>query len=376
MWSTYYFFTLYAGAANGGAGVLGKAVDDARVATLPVMDRYVLAKTAELVSTVTELMEGFDVPGASDALAQYMDLLTNWYVRTQRERFWDEDADAFDTLYTVLETVTRLAAPLLPLETEEIWRGLTGGRSVHLTDYPVAPAAWVDESLGGAMDQVREVVSVAHALRKKVQMRVRQPLASLDVAVAVPGALEPYAGLMKAELNVKDVHLVSVDAFTAAHPLERRLTVNSRAAGPRIGKLVQEAIKGSKTGEWSDVDGVVTSGGIALEAGEFELATVIGGEGDDAVAASVLPGGGFVALDTTLTPESKAEGYARDLIRSIQDTRKSDGLNVGDRIALTLTVPADRVAAVETHRDLIAGEVLATSLTVLTGEDAIEVAKA
>ncbi|MBC7297399.1 MAG: isoleucine--tRNA ligase, partial [Demequina sp.] len=102
MWSTYYFFTLYAGAANGGAGVLGKAVDDARVATLPVMDRYVLAKTAELVKTVTAQMEEFDVPGASDALAQYMDLLTNWYVRTQRDRFWDEDADAFDTLYAVL----------------------------------------------------------------------------------------------------------------------------------------------------------------------------------------------------------------------------------------------------------------------------------
>jgi len=376
LWSTYYFFTLYAGAANAGAGVLGKAVDDARVASLPVMDRYVLAKTAELVRTVTAQMEEFDVPGASDALAQYMDLLTNWYVRTQRERFWDEDTDAFDTLYTVLETVTRLAAPLLPLETEEIWRGLTGGRSVHLTDYPVAPTAWEDESLGGAMDQVREVVSVAHALRKKVQMRVRQPLASLDVAVVVPGALEPYAELMKAELNVKDVHLVTVDAFTAAHPVERRLTVNSRAAGPRIGKLVQEAIKGSKTGDWSDVDGVVTSGGIALEAGEFELATVIGGEGDDAVAASVLPGGGFVALDTTLTPELEAEGYARDLIRSIQDKRKAEGLNVGDRIDLTLTVPLENVAAVESHRELIAGEVLATSLTVSAGAEAIHVAKA
>ncbi len=148
MWTTYYFFTLYAGAANGGAGVLGNAVADARVASLPVMDRYVLAKTADLVRTVTAQMEEFDVPGASDALAQYMDLLTNWYVRTQRDRFWDEDADAFDTLYTVLETVSRLAAPLLPLTTEEVWRGLTGGRSVHLTDYPIAPEAWGDDALG------------------------------------------------------------------------------------------------------------------------------------------------------------------------------------------------------------------------------------
>lgn len=377
LWSTYYFFTLYAGAANGGAGILGKAVDDARVASLPVMDRYVLAKTAELVRDVTMQMEAFDVPGASESIAGYMDLLTNWYVRTQRDRFWEEDADAFDTLYTVLETVTRLAAPLLPLETEEVWRGLTGGRSVHLTDYPVAPSAWDDASLGGAMDQVREVVSVAHSIRKREQIRVRQPLASLDVAVASPAGLESYAELIAAELNVKAVRLVTIDAFTAANPVERRLTVNARAAGPRIGKSVQQAIAGSKSGDWSEVGGVVTAGGIALEAGEYELATVIGGEGDDAVAAAVLPGGGFVALDTTLTPELEAEGYARDLVRAIQDQRKAEGLNVGDRIALVLTVPADKVAAVETHRELIAGEVLATSFSVESGADqAIAVTKA
>ncbi len=383
LWSTYYFFTLYAGAALGGEGVLGKVMDDSRVASLPVMDRYVLAKTAELVRTVTAQMEEFDIPGASDALAQYMDLLTNWYVRTQRDRFWEEDADAFDTLYTVLETFTRLAAPLLPLETEEIWRGLTGRRSVHLTDYPVTPAVWADESLGGtvsiknAMDQVREVVSVAHALRKKEQLRVRQPLASLDVAVATPAELEAYANLIAAELNVKAVRLVTVEAFTAANPVERRLTVNARAAGPRIGKSVQQAIAGSKSGNWSETDGVVTSGGVPLVDGEYEVATVIGAGADDAVVASVLPGGGFVALDTALTPELEAEGYARDLVRAIQDQRKAEGLNVGDRISLVLTVPEDRVAAVETHLDLIAHEVLATSLTVEAGDaQAIAVVKA
>ena len=384
LWSTYYFFTLYAGAARGGAGILGKALDDARVASLPVMDRYVLAKTAELVRTVTTQMEEFDVPGAADALAQYMDLLTNWYVRTQRDRFWEENADAFDTLFTVLETVTRLAAPLLPLETEEIWRGLTGGRSVHLTDYPVAPDAWADESLGSAlslkdaMDQVREIVSLAHAVRKKEQLRVRQPLASLDVAVVSPEALAPYADLIAAELNVKSVRLVTIEAFTAANPVERRLTVNARAAGPRIGKSVQQAIAGSKSGDWSETDGAVTSGGIALEVGEYDLTTVIGGSGDDAaVAAGVLPSGGFVALDTALTPELEAEGYARDLVRAIQDHRKAQGLNVGDRITLVLSVPQERLGAAEAHLDLIAREVLATSLTVEAGESlAIEVAKA
>ncbi len=205
---------------------------------------------------------------------------------------------------------------------------------------------------------------------------MRQPLASLDVAVERPTELAPYEALIAAELNVKNVRPVTIEDFTAANPVERRLTVNARTAGPRIGKAVQDAIKGSKTGDWSETDGVVTSGGIRLEEGEYELATVMGGQGDDAVVASALPRGGFVSIDTTITPDLEAEGYARDLIRSIQDARKSKGLNVADRIALTLTVPAERIAAVEAHRDLIAGEVLATSFDVTVGDDAIRLVKA
>ena len=356
LWSTYYFFTLYAGAANGGAGVLGRRVPGDQIGSLPEMDRYVLAKTAELVRTVTDAMEVFDVPGASDALQDFMDLLTNWYVRTQRDRFWQEDQAAFDTLFTVLETVCRLAAPLLPLTTEEIWRGLTGGRSVHLTDYPTAPAAWDAPELAPTMDLVREVVSAAHALRKRAQIRVRQPLQALEVAVPGGAALKPYVGIISAELNVKFVVVVSPEAFTKANPVERRLTVNARAAGPRIGKDVQKAIAGAKSGDWSEEGGVVTAGGIALEAGEYELDTVIG---SDDVVASVLPSGGFVLLDTTLTPELEAEGFARDVIRLVQDERKNAGLEVSDRIRLTLTVPEERLGAIRAHLALISRETLA-----------------
>jgi len=372
LWSTYYFFTLYAGAANGGAGVLGSRLPDAEVASLPTMDRYVLAKTAELVRDVTSQMEEFDVPGASESLRVFFELLTNWYVRTQRDRFWEEDQAAFDTLWTVLETVTRLAAPLLPLETEEIWRGLTGERSVHLTDYPTAPSAWDAPEVAPIMDTVREVVSAAHALRKGEQIRVRQPLKALEVAVENVRDLEPFVELIAAELNVKFVVGVSPEAFVKANPVERRLAVNARAAGPRIGKQVQQAIAGAKSGDWTETPTGVVAGGVALEEGEFELTTVIGGEG---VVASVLAGGGFVLLDTEITPELEAEGFARDLIRTIQDERKNAGLNVGDRIALTVTVPAERVGAVRTHEELIAGEVLATSVEVREG-DAVSVAVA
>ncbi len=371
LWSTYYFFTLYAEAFGRGEGYLAKRVDDARVASLPEMDRYVLAKTAELVDECTALLDTYDVPDACKAVEVFLDLLTNWYVRTQRERFWDNDEDAFDTLFTVLETLTRVMAPLAPLVSEEVWRGLTGGRSVHLEDYPVAPAAWRAQSLGAAMDKVREVVSAAHALRKAEKIRVRQPLAALEVAVPDPAALRPYVELIANELNVKVVVSVTIEAFTKANPVERVLTVNSRAAGPRIGKDVQAAIKGAKSGDWSEADGVVTAGGIVLEDGEYDFATVIGDAGAEGSAASVLPTGGFVLLDTTLTPELEAEGYARDVIRVVQDERKNVGLNVSDRIALTLTVPADKVAWVEAHRELIAGETLAQDLA--TGAARIEV---
>jgi len=309
---------LYAGAAHGGDGYVATPVRDDAVAGLPVMDRYVLAKTAELVETMTEQMDAYDVPGASESLRQYLDLLTNWYVRTQRDRFWDEDQAAFDVLFTVLETVCRLAAPLLPLITEEVWRGLTGSRSVHLADYPVAPESWADESLGGVMDQVREAVSVAHGLRKARQIRVRQPLAELRVAVEDAAALEPYVGLIAEELNVKAVELLPLSGEAAAsYGVQSHLTVNARAAGPRLGKEVQTVITGAKSGDWSQgADGLVVSGGIALEEGEYDLSTVIGGAAadDPDVAAAVLADGGFVVLSTALTPELESEGYALSLI--------------------------------------------------------------
>jgi isoleucyl-tRNA synthetase len=366
LWSTYYFFTLYANsskasAANGGAGYRAKIVEDERVSSLPEMDRYVLAKTAELVDEVTGLMDTYDVPDACHAVESYLDLLTNWYVRTQRDRFWKEDADAFDTLFTVLETLCRVAAPLAPLVTEEVWRGLTGGRSVHLMDWPVAPAAWRDASLGAVMDTVREVVSAAHALRKRAQIRVRQPLQALEVAVPDPDSLGSYVAMMAAELNVQFIVVVSPEAFASANPVERRLTVNARAAGPRIGKDVQRVIQAAKAGDWTidstaESAGAVVAGGIALEPGEYEVETVIG---SDDVVASVLPSGGFVLLDTTITPALEAEGFARDIIRLVQDERKNAGLDVSDRIRLTLTVPEERLAAVAAHRALISRETLA-----------------
>nr|WP_286219553.1 class I tRNA ligase family protein [Paraoerskovia sediminicola] len=254
LWSTYYFFTLYSNAARGATGGQGyeaQRVTPERVAGLPALDRYLLARTRGLVETTSAQLGAYDIAGACETVREHLDLLTNWYVRTQRDRFWSEDHDAFDTLWTALEVLTRVMAPLAPLLTEEVWRGLTGGRSVHLTDFPTTDdgALAADDDLVAAMDQVRRVTSQALGLRKANALRVRQPLRTLTVAVDDPQALAPYRALLAAELNVKDVDLVALDEeVTARFGIVQRLAVNARAAGPRLGRGVQAVIKAAKAG--------------------------------------------------------------------------------------------------------------------------------
>ncbi|MBD9699594.1 isoleucine--tRNA ligase [Flavimobilis sp. GY10621] len=393
VWSTYYFFTLYAGAARGGAGYTAKAVTPERAATLGDMDRYLLARTGDLARAVTAQLDAYDIAGACESVRDYLDALTNWYVRTQRDRFWAEDDDAFDTLWTALETLTRVMAPLAPLLSEEVWRGLTGGRSVHLVDWPVltgedgAPTAAgrvlaADDALVAAVDRVRAVVSSSHAVRKAHKQRVRQPLARLTVVVEDPAALAPYADVIASELNVKAVELVQLDAEAGErYGVVQRLAVNARAAGPRLGRGVQAAIKAAKAGDWrEEADGTVVvvtpDGDVALEPAEYELATVVGDGGAEAeVGAAVLAGGGFVVLDLALNDALRAEGFARDIVREVQDARKAAGLDVGDRIALSLTVAADKVEALEANRELVASETLAVELTVVAGEPSVHVEK-
>ncbi|MBD8060497.1 isoleucine--tRNA ligase [Cellulomonas sp. JH27-2] len=365
LWSTYYFFTLYAGAADGGNGYVAKAVAPERVAGMAPMDRYVLARTDELVEAVTAQMDAYDIAAACESVREHLDVLTNWYVRTQRDRFWAEDDDAFDTLWTALERLTRVMAPLAPLVTEEVWRGLTGGRSVHLTDWPTA-AGDADADLVRAMDQVRAVTSTALGLRKAHSVRVRQPLPSLTVGVEDPASLEPYAALLATELNVKQVLLESADA-AERFGITQRLAVNARAAGPRLGRGVQAVIQAARAGSWRlDGETVVATtadGEVPLEPSEYELTTVVAGGEQGTSAAAVLPGG-FVVLDLTLDDALLAEGYARDVVRAVQDARKAAGLQVSDRILLSLDVPREQVPAVEEHRDFIARETLAVSVEV------------
>ncbi|WP_321779893.1 isoleucine--tRNA ligase [Schaalia cardiffensis] len=384
IWNAYYFFTLYAGAANKGEGIEGRLLDlgDSRVVDgLVEMDRYLLAHTRDLASGVKASLDEYDIAKGCELVRDYLDVLTNWYVRTQRQRFWDEDQAAFDTLYTALVRLMEVAAPLLPLLTEEIWKGLTGGESVHLVDYPILPEAVANDALVAAMDEVRDVVSSAHALRKANQLRVRQPLQGLRVVSEQAEALSSFAGLIASEVNVKDVRLLT--PAESGLSVSTELSLNPRAFSSEIRKLTSQLFKAQKAGQWQVSEdgascvfsGVMVEGTpVSLSGEQFSVTTSV--NADEGQVADVLANGTFVVLDTELTPELEAEGYARDVIRAIQDERKNAGLHVADRIDLALAVPAERVGAVEAHREMIAHETLALSVSVEAGEKlSVSVAK-
>jgi isoleucyl-tRNA synthetase len=314
---------------------------------------------------MTGQLDNYEVASACDSTRSFLDVLTNWYIRRSRDRFWGDAPEAFDTLYTVLEVVCRVTAPLLPLTTEEVWRGLTGGRSVHLADWPDAEALPADADLVSAMDVVRDVCSAGSALRKAAGLRNRLPLSGLTIVVPDAAALAGFESIVADELNLKQVRLLDAGAPEAAsYGVTQKLSVNARAAGPRLGRDVQTAIKGSKSGDWSVAeDGTVTAGGLVLAEGEFILETVAD-SGDGATATGMLPRGGFVVLDTEVTPELAAEGLARDLVRQVQQARRDAGLAVSDRIALSVAGSVAVQQAARTHERLIAAETLATSVTI------------
>ncbi len=358
IWNAYSFFTLYANVDDYSAELRADSAD--------VLDRYVLAKTRQLVESVTARLDAYDLAGATAEIEGFLDALTNWYIRRSRDRFWapasgsgadpTDKRDAYDTLYTVLVNLMRVTAPLLPMLSEEIHRGLTGDPSVHLEDWPDPESLPDDGELVAAMDRLRDVASTALRLREERGLRIRLPLRSLTVAGTDAHTLAPFTGLLADELNVKDVVLTDELEGHADFVLRP----DGKVLGPRLGGDVQQVFRGAKSGDWSsNDDGTVTCAGFDLADGEFELA-LIAPEGQ--ATAALRTNDAVVTLDTEVTPELAAEGLARDVIRAVQQARKDDDLRVTDRIAVTVDAPGDVAEAVRTHEATIAGQVLATSL--------------
>jgi isoleucyl-tRNA synthetase len=352
IWNAWYFFALYANTDGVRARPTATGTN--------VLDRYALAKTRELVTAIGARMDAYDVAGACQAVLDHLEALNNWYIRRSRPRFWkaERDADkqaAYDTLGTALEVLCRVASPLLPFLTDEVHRGLTGGDSVHLSDWP-DPASLPDEpELVRDMDRVRDVCSTALAMRRQQNVRVRQPLAKL--IVAGPGAerLAAYLDLVRDEVNVKAVELSErIEAWASF-----KLQLNARALGPRLGSEMKKALAAAKAGDWKrDADGV-TVAGHRLEPGEYTLLL----EAKPGVACQALASGEMIAvLDFTLSEALVQEGLARDLVRIVQQARRDAGLHVADRIRLSLALSPEAREAVRAFAAYVKEQTLASEL--------------
>lgn len=363
IWNAYGFFTLYANVDGHRATM--------RSDSGHLLDRYLLAKTSMLVEAVADRMDAYDLSGATDELQGFIDALNNWYIRRSRDRFWSksttaDDADkrdAYDTLYTVLVTFCRVAAPLLPMVSEEIHSALTGGSSVHLADWPDTDDLPSDPALVARMDRLRDVASTTLRLREDHGLRVRLPLSSLTVAGADSESLADLVELLVDEVNVKSVVLTD-DLTDHARFVMRP---DGRALGPRLGGEVQAVFGAARSGDYElHDDGTATVAGHLLQPDEFTL----GVESPEGVTAAALGSGdAVVVLDTEVTADLAREGLARDVVRQVQQARRDAELVVTDRIRLVLDGGDAVVDAVRVHEDHVAGQVLATEVVYGPVED-------
>jgi len=358
LWNSWYFLSLYANAES--------MTGEVRYDSTNVLDRYIFSKLKRLIEDTTASMNQYDIFNACQQVRTFLDVLTNWYIRRSRDRFWKGDKDAIDTLHTVLQVLTRVAAPLLPLTSEKIYKELTGERSVHLQDWPDANIVPSDAQLETVMDQVRDVCSTTLSLRKVHSRRVRLPLSELTVASPLANALESFISIITDEVNVHKVTLTTELGKVAKHELQ----LIPAALGPRLGANTQKVIVAVKKGDWTIDGDVVTAGGVALEPHEFQVKLVAAQGDSETLASSALADGqGIVLLDIELTDALLAEGAARDIVRMVQQARREAGLAVSDRIVLQLGLPPALQAQVSQFESYIATETLAQQIQWVTGLD-------
>lgn len=367
-WNSVAFHALYA-RTNGWA----PAGEAPPVAERHVLDRWLTSRTNRLVREVTAALENFDTQRTGSLIQDFIDELSNWYVRRSRRRFWDGDPAALWTLHETLHVLTRLMAPLTPFITERVWQDLfvssdpEGPRSVHLASWPVADESLVDERLERSMALTERLVELGRAARAEARVKVRQPLAQILVPSAAYDSLTPeLRSEIAAELNV-----VAVEPFGSAGDLvDYTVKGNFRSLGKRFGKQTPVVANAIAAGDAAALaESLRTRGSATIEVPEVgtepvELAVddVIVSERPREGWSVVNDQGETVALDLEVSDELRLAGLAREAIRLIQETRKNSGFEVSDRIALDWAAEGELAEAVERHADLIADEVLAGSV--------------
>ncbi|WP_213450551.1 isoleucine--tRNA ligase [Rhizomonospora bruguierae] len=371
-WNTVSFFTLYASTAGWTPGSTG---------TPSALDRWLRAELHHLVGAVDAAMENFDTAGAGRLLGQFIDDLSNWYVRLSRQRFWTGDPAALATLYETIDVLTRLLAPFIPFLTERVWQVAvrpgtpSAPESVHLASWPSpAPAATrgADDDLRAQMTSVRALVEAGRAARKASGVRVRQPLAR--GLVGVPGADLPpeLLAYVADELNVREL----AGLHTAGEVVDITVKPNFRELGRRFGPRTQLVAKAIAA---ADPAALATGGEVTVEvAGERVTLS------PEELIVSQAPRSGWavasqrdvlVALDTTITPDLRRAGLAREVIRLVQEARKRAGLAITDRISLVWSGEPEITEAIREHGGEIAEAVLATSVAQRdpgTGDDVVD----
>jgi isoleucyl-tRNA synthetase len=360
-WNTASFFSLYASTSSWRPG------DGAPVAQRPVNDRWVLAELDHVTAKVTEALENFDTAGSGRLLAQFVDDLSNWYVRRSRQRFWSADADALATLYECLETVSRLLAPFVPFLTERVWQDVVrpgspaAVDSVHLSSWPTPDPARADDALRSDMDLTRRLVEVGRAARKATAIRTRQPLGRALVSLHGDRGLSPQLlQEIAEELNVRSVEPLSA----AGEVVDISVKANFRELGKRFGKRTQ-AVASAILAAPSLVADLKSTGAATVELDgeriEVGLADVTFSEVPRSGWAVTTQQDLTVALDTEITPELRLAGLAREFVRLVQAARKDAGFDVADRVRLSWAAAGETAQALRAHAGEVADAVLATA---------------
>ena len=338
LWNAYHFFTLYANAGN--ITVENEPSSD------NLLDKYILAELNELIKTTTSALDEYKPDIAVKEFVQFLDILNNWYIRRNRDRFWDEDVSAFETLHYVLKTFAKCLAPFAPFISEYIYKNLTGAESVHLTDWPIAGAT--DTKILDDMRRVQMIVSTGKQLREQYKLRNRLPLADTTIAGV---EMDEYADIIADELNVKNVKFVD-DIKSVADSFVYLITPK---IGARLGGALKDIIPSVKRGEYTIENDKLIVGEYVLNNDEFENRLTV----KDGVSGAALPDNtAVVVLNTEINSELIAEGLVNDALRFIQDSRKAAGLDVSDRIKLTYSADVALHNAIESHKKRIMHDAL------------------
>ncbi|MCP3975347.1 MAG: isoleucine--tRNA ligase [bacterium] len=382
-WNAFSFFTTYAEAD----GITSADLDTAPpVADRPELDRWIISVLQSLVRDVNSEMEHYRLYAVVPPILGFIDDLTNWYIRRSRRRFWarrggtDDQAklSAFATLYEVLVTFSKVAAPVLPFITEEIYQRLVreidsdAPKSVHHTEYPTANPEVIDDDLEVAMDVVRRVVNVGRGLRKREQLKVRQPLATLTVVTRrddAVRAVNSHVALIADELNVKEI-LVEEDE---SHLVHLSAKANFKTLGPRFGPRTKELAAAISQLDHESISRLLDNGRVDVGGEEFSLDDIVVTRQPRAGIVVGTEGDITVVIDAEITPDLAREGLAREFVNRVQGLRRDAGFDVADRVRIGfLTADATLIEAISEYSQLIRDETLAVELYELETESGVE----